>query len=165
MWLYFRVAFSWTLKCAGQGHPQIVRCSDSKYGLGLLEVKCAHKHRDVTPIDACADPAFFCALDDSGLPSLKRNHHYFSQVQGQLGICGARWCDFVVYTNKKLTIERIPIDLGYLLWWLIKFTNSTPNMWSLFCVKMNQMMNKQPITDFRSLFFSRLLLNESSLQI
>lgn len=34
-------------------------------------------------------------------------------MQGQLRICGARWCDFVVYTNKGLIIERIAFDKHY----------------------------------------------------
>lgn len=86
---------------------------DAKYGLGLLEVKCAYKHRDISAVDACCDPTFYCELNGQGLPCLKRNHHYYSQVQGQLGICGARWCDFVVYTNKGLIIERIAFDIHY----------------------------------------------------
>lgn len=86
---------------------------DAKYGLGLLEVKCAYKHRDISAVDACSDPTFYCELNGQGLPCLKRNHHYYSQVQGQLGICGARWCDFVVYTNKGLIIERIAFDKHY----------------------------------------------------
>ena len=30
-----------------------------------------------------------------------------------MGICGAKWCDFIVYTNKGLSIERIPFDGQY----------------------------------------------------
>ena len=50
---------------------------DSKHGYGLLEVKCAYRHREVPPIDACDDPIFFCQRNESGLPSLKKDHHFF----------------------------------------------------------------------------------------
>jgi len=38
---------------------------------------------------------------------------YYAQVQGQMGITGAEWCDFVVYTKKGMSIEQIPIDPQY----------------------------------------------------
>lgn len=55
----------------------------------------------------------FCELNKLGVTSLKKDHQYFSQVQGQLGICGVDWCDFVVYTNKGMDIERILFDAVY----------------------------------------------------
>ena len=39
-----------------------------------------------------------------------RGHKYYSQVQGLMGVTGARWCDFVVYTSKGMSIERIPFN-------------------------------------------------------
>ena len=41
---------------------------------------------------------------------LKRNHAYFTQVQGQMGVTGCKWCDFIVYTSKGLYVERIPFE-------------------------------------------------------
>ena len=35
---------------------------------------------------------------------------YYSQVQGQIGGRGRKWCDFVVYTKKGNSIERLPFD-------------------------------------------------------
>ena len=32
------------------------------------------------------------------------------QVQGQMAITGAAWCDFVVYTLKGMSIQRIKFD-------------------------------------------------------
>ena len=32
------------------------------------------------------------------------------QVQRLMGVTGAKWCDFVVYTSKGMSIERIPFD-------------------------------------------------------
>jgi len=83
-------------------------------GFGLLEVKCAYSKKSVTPKDACTDPGFFCTLKD-GLFSLKTEHDYFAQVQGQLGICGASYCDFIVYTNKGIGVHRILYDEMFFL--------------------------------------------------
>ena len=47
---------------------------------------------------------------EDGRPFLKRSHNYYLQVQGQLGICGLDWCDFVMYTSKSISIERIQFD-------------------------------------------------------
>ena len=41
---------------------------------------------------------------------LKRNHEYYTQVQGKMGATGAQWCDFIVYMSKGLYAERIPFD-------------------------------------------------------
>ena len=41
---------------------------------------------------------------------LKKSHIYYAQVQGQMGIGERLWCDFVIYTCKGITIERINFD-------------------------------------------------------
>jgi hypothetical protein len=35
-------------------------------------------------------------------PKLKKNHEYYDQVQGQMGLTGTKWCDFVVYTQVRM---------------------------------------------------------------
>ena len=77
---------------------------------GFAEVKCPYKHRYTTPKDACADPSFCCELvqcDGKEQLKLKRSHIYYSQVQGQMAIGHRTWCDFIVYTTKGMSIERI----------------------------------------------------------
>lgn len=76
---------------------------------GLIEVKCPETKFMVTPLDACSHDGFFLENCD-GQPKLKRDHSYYKQVQGQLGITGAKWCDFVVYTSRGMSIERIPFQ-------------------------------------------------------
>lgn len=76
---------------------------------GLVEVKCPYTKFHVSPLEACADESFF-AENVNGKPRLKRGHQYYFQIQSQLGITGASWCDFVIYTNKGISIERIIID-------------------------------------------------------
>ena len=43
-------------------------------------------------------------------PKLKKNHEYYDQVQGQMGLTGTKWCDFVVYTKVGMNVERITFD-------------------------------------------------------
>lgn len=79
---------------------------------GLAEVKCPESKFRVTTVEACSDPNFFLELID-GKPRLKCNHHYYAQVQGQPGATQCKWCDFIVYTSKGMSIERIPYDYAY----------------------------------------------------
>jgi hypothetical protein len=77
---------------------------------GLAEAKCPSTKHNVTPLEACSDPKF-CMEKTSELHcKLKENHPYYSQVQGQMGVTGARWCDFIVYTSKGLYVQRIPFN-------------------------------------------------------
>ncbi|KAK2547039.1 hypothetical protein P5673_033198 [Acropora cervicornis] len=79
---------------------------------GLAEAKCPETKYHVTPLEACQDPSFFCETV-SGHCKLKRNHAYYTQVQGQMGVSGASWCDFIIYTKKGISVERIAFDATY----------------------------------------------------
>ena len=79
---------------------------------GVAEVKCPETKYHVTPLDACQDPNFFCEAVN-GQCKLKRTHSYFAQVQGHMGVTGASWCDFIVYTKKGISVERILFDAAY----------------------------------------------------
>ena len=79
---------------------------------GLAEVKCPETKFHVTPLEACEDPTFCCEAVN-GHCKLKRNHAYFAQVQDQMGVSGAYWCDFIVYTKKGISVERIAFDPAY----------------------------------------------------
>ena len=99
--------------------------SDNEKPFGFLEVKCPYSAKEVDPTAACAKSSFFCDLDAGGLPQLKKTHAYYAQVQGQMAIGERPWCDFIVYTNKGLTVERIYFNATYwndkLLPKLVKF--------------------------------------------
>ena len=80
---------------------------------GLAEVKCPFSVCKLTPTEACSKPNFFCTLKMNGATpqlELKENHPYYAQVQGQMGVTQRRWCDFIVYTEKGLSIQRIYFD-------------------------------------------------------
>ena len=38
------------------------------------------------------------------------DHEYYDQVQGQMGLTEAKWCDFIAYTKVGMSIERIPFN-------------------------------------------------------
>ena len=82
---------------------------DRDFGFGLMEIKCPYTLRNLRPEDACRDPSFYCEIVE-GKPRLKHKHDYYYQIQGQLGICGLAWCDFVVFFQKGIIIERIKFD-------------------------------------------------------
>lgn len=77
---------------------------------GFAEVKCPFKHRDKTPQQACSDPDFCCVLTSSGEIRLKKRHPYYCQIQGQMAIGVRPWCDFIVYTSKGVSVERVHYD-------------------------------------------------------
>ena len=85
--------------------------SNLQQPFGFLEIKCPYSHRNVLPGEACDDSKFCCVFDTTtGNIRLKETHQYYAQVQGQMGIGGRPWCDFVVYTKKGLSVQRIAFD-------------------------------------------------------
>ena len=99
---------------------------DTQHPFGLLEVKCPYSQRQMTPEDACSSSGFCCTAS-SGRLSLKRSHHYYAQVQGQMAIAIRPWCDFVIYTTLGISVDRIYFDKAYwdtLLSKLISFYNN-----------------------------------------
>ena len=86
---------------------------DSEDPSGIAEYKCPYTAREITPTEACTSlKGFFCALDNGKL-TLKRNHNYYYQVQGALGVTGKQWCDFTVWTPKGISTERIQFDQAF----------------------------------------------------
>ena len=41
---------------------------------------------------------------------LSTSRDYYLQIQGQMALTGATWCDFVIYTKKGLSVQRIRFD-------------------------------------------------------
>ena len=86
--------------CSPDGRVVDFGCHDH---FGLAEAKCPETKFQVTPLDACQDPNFFCEAVN-GQCKLKKNHAYYTQVQGQMGVSGAK---------KGISVERIPFDAAY----------------------------------------------------
>lgn len=68
---------------------------------GLLEVKCPN-------VKSYVDCSYLKLK--GGNPKLKEQHAYFWQVQGQLLVTGLDWCDFVVFAEEEMLIQRIYKD-------------------------------------------------------
>ena len=80
---------------------------------GCIEVKCPFSARDQMVSEACSMQQFFCMKDENNKVTLKVRHNYYYQVQGQLAILNLDWCDFIVWTNKDLHVERVKVDHGF----------------------------------------------------
>ena len=79
-------------------------------GKGLLEIKCSYQFRLNHPQEACQDKDYHVFLDDDGAFRLKESSPWYVQIQGQLGVTGLDWCDFLLYTKKGFLTERIYFD-------------------------------------------------------
>ena len=92
---------------------------------GLVEIKCPYSMYDRTIQEACQKPNFCCEISNAA-PSLKLDHEYYYQIQGQLAITGAKWCDFVVWLGNgpdQSHVQRINYD--DVLWKNFKFSYLT----------------------------------------
>ena len=97
--------------------------SNHSQPLGFLEIKCPYAQRNVTPVDSCLASGL-CYTAANGKQTLRRNHRYFAQIQGQMAVGKRPWCDFVIYTTHGLGMQRIPFDQKY--WEKILLLNLQP---------------------------------------
>ena len=81
--------------------------------VGILEIKCPYVYRHDIFAVARTQESFFCQMSLDGTISLKRNHAYYHQVQLQLYVISANWCDFCVYMTKGIAIESIYPDMEW----------------------------------------------------
>lgn len=59
------------------------------------------------------DPKFCLKRNEVGDLHLSTTHDYYDQVQGQLAVCDAEYCDFVCWTPCGIHYERIEADTHY----------------------------------------------------
>lgn len=93
--------------------------SDPPYG--GLEIKCIESGKGMTPLQtyqAKREPQFgkkksFCLLKNGEILELDPNHHYHKQVQGQCGVSGLRWNDFVLMTDLSLGDQGVHVERIY----------------------------------------------------
>lgn len=92
----------------GASPDGLVKCKCC--GEGLIEVKCSFMYKDVTPREAGADTHYHIYNDENGDVRLKPGSSWYTQIQGQLGISGRKWCDFIIFTKKGFAVDRIYFD-------------------------------------------------------
>ncbi|PFX15562.1 hypothetical protein AWC38_SpisGene20214 [Stylophora pistillata] len=78
-------------------------------GEGLCEVKCPFCHKNES-IETLASNKKSCLIENDGKIQLDRNHAYFYQVQAQINIAEVAYCDFIVWTESSIHIERVTAD-------------------------------------------------------
>ena len=80
---------------------------EATFGIG--EVKCPFSKKDFTIEEASEDKQFFLQ-NTNGKIQLKKTHNYFYQIQACMASLNVSLCDFVVFTNVDLFIERVYFD-------------------------------------------------------
>lgn len=79
-------------------------------GEGLLEMKCSYLFKNKTPHEACTDHHYHVYLDHNNSVRLKESSSWYTQIQGQMGVCKKPWCHFILYTKKGIAVDRIYFD-------------------------------------------------------
>ena len=78
----------------------------------VLEAKCPYTERNLTIEEAIATSSTFClqkAEDGNGY-TLKKDHIYWDQVQGEMFFTQRKFCYFVVWTSKDVAVVKIEQD-------------------------------------------------------
>ena len=87
-------------------------CSDGESG--IVEIKCPWSARNCTIDEACVNTKFYLEKNNLSNITLKKDHEYFAQIQGQLMVTGADFCEFIVFTSKDIFVQRILPDVTYM---------------------------------------------------
>ena len=112
---------------------------------GIIEIKCPFslKNRLINSMEIESiielNDSSFCLENGPSGPQLKKEHAYYTQVQGEMAILGVPWCDFVVWTSAKtnnIFIERVKFDSDFVMIMLQKLVqfyveNVVPKLYSL----------------------------------
>lgn len=80
--------------------PDGVVLCDSCPGFGLLEIKCPSSLKKEKPSQDNYEH-----LGADGL--LKKTPQYYSQIQAEIGVAQASWCDFFVYMPTGYALDQV----------------------------------------------------------
>lgn len=90
-------------------------------GNGCLEIKCPFCIKDKELEQVANESKTFCLEKNaSGNYVLRHDHQYYYQVQAQLYCTNRSYCDFVVWKEDQLLIQRVPKDESFLARELLK---------------------------------------------
>lgn len=80
--------------------------------IGIGESKCPEQYNNSDIFDAAksAGDKFLLQITPDNKLDVRKNHSCYSQIQCQLAITGATFCDLVVYTFSSVAIVRITFD-------------------------------------------------------
>ncbi len=94
----------------GASPDGIITCNKCPKKQRLIEIKCLSSKRNYSPKMALV-LLDICKKDTEGELTMIRNHKYFYQIQGQMGVTGIHECWFIGYTYKgihKLIVKFDP---------------------------------------------------------
>ena len=77
---------------------------------GLVEIKCPEKYHDFDLADIAQVEKNFCLHMINDQIKINKEHPYYDQITMQMALTGTSWCDFVVYSQKSLIIDRVYYD-------------------------------------------------------
>ena len=83
-------------------------------GVAVLEVKCPFSCRDKSFAEACNDSNSCLEMQADGVMRLKTTHSYFYQIQAQIRLCNAMFCDFVMWNENELFVQRVTSDDSFI---------------------------------------------------
>ena len=93
---------------------------NQKYKLiGVVEILNVHLFVLVGKDPLCVDELnankrnSLCYNVMNGMPFLKKSHKYYQQVQIQITLCEADFCDFVIWSSRGMIVERILPDVEF----------------------------------------------------
>ncbi|KAL4512608.1 hypothetical protein ABPG72_020445 [Tetrahymena utriculariae] len=78
--------------------------------IGCIEIKCPFSIKDKKISQYFHLTKFLEHDKQKNQIRLKRNHNYYYQCQGIMYLSQLNWCDFVVFTQVDIKIERIEFD-------------------------------------------------------
>ena len=85
-------------------------CSDSE--TGIIEIKCPYFARDMKIEEAISTPNF-CLMKVGDNYVMNKSHDYYCQVQGQLLVTGAPYCEFIVNTKEDFAVSKVFPDRDF----------------------------------------------------
>ena len=107
----------------GASPDGIVKC-DCCCSSGVLEIKGSFRCKSRSLIEASKEGNQFCLqLNENGCFELDMQHAYFYQVQAQMKLTGADYCDFVVWSPNEFIVLRISPDAEFIAQAIDKVTN------------------------------------------
>ena len=107
----------------GASPDGIVKC-DCCCSSGVLEIKGSFRCKSRSLIEASKEGNQFCLqLNKNGCFELDMQHAYFYQVQAQMKLTGADYCDFVVWSPNEFIVLRISPDAEFIAQAIDKVTN------------------------------------------
>jgi len=81
-------------------------------GFGVLEIKCPWRSRHLNIAEYLMQSDSCLSKNDNEIV-LKPKHKYYAQVQHQMFVTGAKYCDFEVFLPKESVTVRIYRDLSF----------------------------------------------------